>query len=148
MRFAGPFSRPVAVLLGGLLAVAALAQPAPRGQDLAGARALIDRIYATYARDDVPDPDGLYTAELRRSIRRQSDGDLGLGYDPLCACQDTGGFTYRIASLVENRGGATARVDFDNFGERHGVTLVLVLRGGRWLIGDVIDDGASLLNGG
>ncbi|HMN55158.1 MAG TPA: DUF3828 domain-containing protein [Sphingopyxis sp.] len=131
----------VLVLLSGC-SFAAAAQP---GSDLAGAQALIGRIYTAYVHDDVPDLDGLYTPELRRSIRRQSDGDLGLGYDPLCSCQDTGDFTYRIASLVERKGGAAAQVDFDNFGEHHSVTLLLVRRGGRWFVGDIIEDGASLL---
>lgn len=141
-----PSLRIAAALLGGLLATAALSQP-PQANGLSGARALIDRLYATYARDHTPEVDRIYTLELRRSIRRQSDGDLGLGYDPLCNCQDTGHFSYRIVSLVKRQGGATARVDFSNFGERHSVTLQLAYRGGRWLIGDIIEDGASLLRG-
>lgn len=130
-----------------MAAVANAAQPAAPQADLAGARALIDRIYTPYTRDEMGGDLGtVFTAELEQSIERQSDPDMGLGYDPFCSCQDFGQFTYRIVSLEPNAGGATAHVDRSNFGEASRVTLELAHRDGRWLIADIQDSDGSLLN--
>ena len=115
--------------------------------DLAGARALIDRIYAPYARDEMGDPGAVFTPELDRAIERQSDPDMGLGYDPFCACQDFGQFSY-TPTIEPAEGGATARVDISNFGERQTITLDLAYRDGRWLVGDIRDANGSLLDRG
>ena len=116
--------------------------------DLAGARALIDRIYRPYTRDEIPQSlDDLYTPELTAAIARASDPEVGLGYDPFCSCQDFGQFSYTIASLEPATGGAVARVSRSNFGESSSVTLTLAYRGGRWLVGDIADENGSLLNG-
>ena len=124
-----------------------VAQPAAPQVDLAGARALVDRIYTPYTRDEIGGELGaVYTPELERSIERQSDPDMGLGYDPFCSCQDFGQFTYRIVSLEPNPGGATAHVDRSNFGEASRVTLELAHRDGRWLVADIQDSDGSLLN--
>jgi hypothetical protein len=137
------------LVVGGMSATTALSAQdvqAP-ASDLDGARALIDRVFTPYTHDDVPDLDAVYTPQLKRSIARQSDGDLGLGYDPLCSCQDTGEFSYRIAALTPIAKGATARIERSNFGESSTVTLTLARRGGQWLIADIDDGSGSLLNG-
>jgi len=127
---------------------AGLAQPVVPQIDLAGARALIDRIYQPYTRDEISDSLGdIYTPELTAAIERQSDPDMGLGYDPFCSCQDFGQFSYTIVSLEPAEGGAAARVTRSNFGESSSVTFNLAYRGGRWLVGDIIDENGSLLNG-
>lgn len=123
------------------------APPAAPSVDLAGARALIDRIYTPYARDEMGDPGTVFTPELERAIERQSDPDVGLGYDPFCACQDFGQFSY-TPTIEPADGGATARVDISNFGERQTITLDLAYRDGRWLVADIRDANGSLLNGG
>jgi len=137
----------ISALASALVATAAIAAPAAGPEpDPAGARALIDRIYTPYTHDEVPDLDGVYTPELNRAIARQSDGDLGLGYDPFCSCQDTGQFSYRIVALDARGEGATARIERSNFGETSSVTLALARRAGRWLIADIVDENGSLLN--
>ena len=124
----------------------AAAAPAP---DLAGARALVDRIYRPYARGEIPRTGNLYTSELAIAIARQSDGDTGLGYDPFCRCQEFENFRYTIQSIEpRDNGGARAVVSFTNFGESHRVTLLLDYRGGRWLVGDIREGSDSLLAGG
>ncbi len=115
--------------------------------DLAGARALIDRIYTPYARDEIPEPGDIYTPELNQAVERQSDPDMGLGYDPFCACQDFGQFSY-TPTIEPAEGGATARVDISNFGERQTITLDLAHRDGRWLVADIRDANGSLLDRG
>jgi hypothetical protein len=137
----------LALLAGtGMADAAAVQPPAGTAPDLGGARALIDRVFTPYTHDDVPDVESLYTPELKRSIARQSDGDLGLGYDPLCSCQDTGDFSYRIVALTPTPRGATAEIERSNFGETSTVTLTLARRAGRWLIADIADENGSLLN--
>ncbi len=122
------------------------AAPAP---DLAGARALVDRIYQPYTRGETPRTGNLYTSELAIAIARQSDGDLGLGYDPFCRCQDFENFRYTIQSVEpRDNGGARAVVSFTNLGESHRLTLLLDHRDGRWLIADVREGSDSLLAGG
>lgn len=114
--------------------------------DLAGARALIDEIYGPYTRDEMGDLGAIFTPELDRAVERQSDPDMGLGYDPFCSCQDFGQFSYRIVSLEPNAAGATAQIDRSNFGEASRVTLELAYRDGRWLVADIQDSNGSLLN--
>ncbi len=122
------------------------AAPAAPQADLAGARALIDEIYGPYTRDEMGDLGAIFTPELDRAVERQSDPDMGLGYDPFCSCQDFGQFTYRIVSLEPSAGGATAQIDRSNFGEASRVTLELAYRDGRWLVADIQDSNGSLLN--
>jgi hypothetical protein len=121
------------------------AEPAP---DLEGARVLIGQLYMPYTRGQMPNAGNVYTPELRRAIARQSDDETGLGFDPFCRCQDFDNFRYTIQS-VERRdnGGATARVGFINFNERHVVTLLLDYRNGRWLVADIREGRESLLAG-
>jgi hypothetical protein len=123
-----------------------VAPPAAPQPDLAGARALIDRIYAPYVRDQLADLGDIYTPELDRAMEQQSDPDMGLGYDPFCSCQDFGQFSYRIVALEPSPSGATARIDRSNFGESSRVTLELAFREGRWLVADIQDSDGSLLN--
>lgn len=122
------------------------AAPAAPQVDLAGARTLIDQIYGPYTRDEMGDLGPIFTPELDQAIERQSDPDMGLGYDPFCSCQDFGQFTYRIVSLEPNTAGATAQIDRSNFGESSRVTLELAHRDGRWLVADIQDSDGSLLN--
>lgn len=119
--------------------------PAAPSIDLAGARALIDQIYGPYTRDEMNDLGAIFTPELDQAVDRQSDPDTGLGYDPFCACQDFGQFSY-TPTIEPAAGGATARVDISNFGERQTITLDLALRDGRWLVADIRDANGSLLN--
>lgn len=121
------------------------AAPAPQ-IDLAGAQALINEIYGPYTRDEMGDLGAIFTPELDRAVERQSDPDMGLGYDPFCSCQDFGQFSYRIVSLEPNAAGATAQIDRSNFGEASRVTLELAYRDGRWLVADIQDSNGSLLN--
>ena len=115
--------------------------------DLAGARALIERIYGAY-QGDGPDVEAVMTPELRAAIARQSGTDGGgLGHDPFCACQDFGNFTYSIQSLEPAEGGAVARVAISNFGEPGIVSLRLARRGSEWLVADVGEGEESLLRG-
>lgn len=117
-------------------------------QDLAGAWALVESIYAPYARGDTPRTGRLYTPELSLAITRQSDADNGLGYDPFCRCQDVQNFRYRIVSVTPVPGGVTVPVSFENMGERHVVELVLHRRGTEWKVHDIREGTNSLLAGG
>ena len=122
--------------------------PAPTA-DLAGARALIDRLYTSYTRGEAPAMEDVYTAELERSVARQSDADNGLGFDPFCQCQDFENFRYTIQSLEPTANGATARLDIRNMTERFTLTLELRRNAqGRWQVQDIIGRNGSLLRGG
>jgi hypothetical protein len=125
----------------------AAAKAAAPAADLAGARALVDRIYRSYARQDSPELGDVYTPELSRAIARQSDPDVGLGFDPFCRCQDYENLRYTIRSLEPRQGGARAVVAFTNLGESHNVTLLLDQRNGRWLVADIREGRDSLLAG-
>ena len=134
---------------GGKLQGAAPAPgPSNPSADLAGARALVDRIYSSYAGSGPDTETAPLTPELRAAIDRQSDPEGGLGYDIFCQCQDFGETSFVIDSLVAEGGGAVARITFTNFGERRTITLHLARRDGAWLVADVHNGESSLLQGG
>jgi hypothetical protein len=125
-----------------------LVSPASAPADLAGARALIDRIYATYARGGAHDTASLFTPELQAAIARTGDTDgAGLSYDPFCQCQDYEDLSHRIISLDPAPGGAVARDEVTNMGEKLTLTLRLARRGDAWQVSD-IDNGERGLLGG
>ena len=125
------------------------ATPAPGpsipSADLAGARALVDRIYSSYVGSGPETETAPLTPELQAAIDRQSEPEGGLGYDIFCQCQDFGETSYVIDSLVAEGGGAVARITFTNFGERRTITLHLARSGGAWLVADVHNGESSLL---
>jgi hypothetical protein len=122
--------------------------PAAAPADLAGARALIDRIYAAYARGAGHDTATLFTPELQAAVARIGDADGGgLSYDPFCQCQDYENLSHRIISLDPAPGGAVARVEVTNMGEKLTLTLRFARRGESWQVSD-IDNGERGLLGG
>jgi hypothetical protein len=124
------------------------ASPAYSPADLADARDLIDRIYAAYAHGDRHDTATLFTPELRGALARMGDTDGGgLSYDPFCQCQDYEDLSHRIISLDPAPGGAVARVEVTNMGEKLTLTLRFARRGEIWQVSD-IDNGERGLLGG
>jgi hypothetical protein len=122
--------------------------PAYSPADLADARELIDRIYAAYAHGDPHDTAALFTPELRGALARMGDADGGgLSYDPFCQCQDYENLSHRIISLDPTPGGAVARVEITNMGEKLRLTLRLARRGESWQVSE-IDNGERGLLGG
>lgn len=115
--------------------------------DIAGARALIDRLYGAYARGESPAMEDVLTYELERALARTADPATGAVQDPLCQCDGPQNFRYTIQSLEAAPGGATARLEIENGGQRRALTLHLRPDGARWQIRDIVDTNGSLLNG-
>lgn len=116
--------------------------------EIAGARALIDRLYGAYARGDAPAMEDVLTYDLERALARTADPATSAVQDPLCQCSErTQNFRYTIQSLELTRGGATAQLAIANRGTNFALTLKLRPDGARWQIEDVINDNGSLLNG-
>ena len=123
------------------VAAAPASSPAAPTVDLAGARRLVDTVYAPYVRDESSDFLRYFTPELNAAIDQAGDGAFGA--DPLCDCQDMEHFTYRVQSLEPETGGAVARVAITNMGEAKTITLHLVQRGADWRIADIGDGAGS-----
>lgn len=138
-----------AVADGDKPAAEAAAAPAA-ADDLAGARALVDEIYGSYASDQFSDSGSWFTPGLERLINDPAAGladpEIGLGYDPLCACQDFGDVGYEIASVdATGPDRAHAEVAFTNFGQTSRIALDLQRVDGRWLVDDVGEAGGPTL---
>ncbi len=111
--------------------------------DLAGARRLIDSIYAPYVRDEInSDPSRTFTPELAAAIR--SAGENAMNADPFCDCQDFGEFSYTIQSVGRTAEGANVRVSISSFGESRIIPIRLAHRRGTWMVADVGEGPASL----
>jgi hypothetical protein len=137
-------------------AAAAIASPA-RAQDLAQARAFVERLCAAYAREPGPDylndqAKAVFSPALLELMKREAahtpKGEVGaLDGDPICNCQD-----YKITGVqvaVAAAGPAKARADvaFRNFDQKQTVTLDLVVVAGQWSVDDIHEEGIPSLVG-
>ena len=127
------------------VAAAPAGPPAGAAADLAGARRMIDAVYAPYTRGESSDYLRFFTPELNAAIDRAGEGAIEA--DPLCECQDMNRFTYTIRSVEPEAGGALAHVAITNDGEAKTITLHLVPRGTEWRIADVGDGAHSFARG-
>jgi hypothetical protein len=157
--------RPGALRLGsaGLVLALGLAPALAWGQDLAGARAFVTGLYRAYDRDGQPDYLGpirrrVFSPGLLRLMReddaRTPKGEVGaLDGDPICDCQDSGGFgglSVAVTAAGPDRAKVVARFSLD--GEKRVVTLDLVIIAGHWRVADTHSPGEpglrALLHGG
>ncbi|GLS02505.1 hypothetical protein GCM10007859_25290 [Brevundimonas denitrificans] len=69
-----------------------------------------------------------------------------LNYDPICDCQDSGGFTLDSVTVTQSGPqAAEAAVVFTNMGETKRQTLKLVKEGPMWKVSDVLVPGRPAL---
>ncbi len=75
------------------------------------------------------------------------NGDAGLDYDPVCACQDTGAMGSPTFRITQNSGtSATAMVSIPYTDSNHAdLTMALVLTNGAWRIHDISSQDAPSL---
>lgn len=123
------------------------ANAAAPAADIGGARALIDRLYGSYARGEAPAMEDVLTYDLERALARTANPATGTVQDPLCQCDGPQNFRYTIQALEPTPGGATARLDIQNGGARFMLTLKLRPDGNRWQIEDIVSRNGSLLTG-
>ena len=135
-----------------LLGLALACPPAlAAAQSLADAQSFVRGLYQPYAwRGQGPDYLGAEAGEgfsprllelIQRDQRLTPDGDVpALDGDPLCDCQDSGGFhALRVEVSAAGAGRATAHVSFRLDTEPRALTLDLVSVHGHWRIDDVHD---------
>jgi hypothetical protein len=141
--------RAVAALVLGI----ALACPPPLAlaQSLPGAQSFVRELYRPYAwHGQGPDYLGAEAGKvfsprllelIKRDQRLTPDGDVpALDGDPLCDCQDPGGFhALHVEVSAAGAGRATAHVSFRLDTEPRALTLDLVSVHGQWRIDDVHD---------
>lgn len=130
------------------------AQSSDEMAHLDGARALVAEIYDAYVNDEMAQGEFM-SPDLLRVIQNPASGmwdeDMGLGFDPFCACQDFGEVSYEITRLEpagEDR--AQAEVSLTSLGERRAIRLDLVNVTGDpvvegWRVDDVAVDGEPSL---
>ncbi|MBC7986676.1 MAG: hypothetical protein H7X93_08410 [Sphingomonadaceae bacterium] len=120
--------------------------------DLSEARALIEEIYDSLVNEE-PMQSEVMSPDLTRTLERSGmmDPEMGLGFDPFCACQDFGNVSYEITRLEPaGEGRATAEVAMTNLGERRVFRLDLVEVSGDpvvegWRVDDVGAEGEQTL---
>lgn len=120
-----------------------------------GPEEFVRALYAVYATPGAgpgepsppqPGQDPIYDRMLNAMIgadAAQAAGEVGfLNYDPICDCQDSGGFTLDSVAVTQS-GPATAEaaVVFTNAGETKRQTLKLVKEGPMWKVSDVLVPG-------
>ena len=138
------------LLIGAPAAAEPAAPPPPRNitDVVVGARLFVERLYAVYVTDDVPDlfgkPDQTFEPELAAAIatlakRMEQGGEMpaSFGADPACNCQDYGDVSFRIdyVGLMGQR--ASARVSFSNFGAVDTRRIDLVITPQGWRVFDI-----------
>ena len=79
---------------------------------------------------------------LMRSNEKKEQG--GLGYDPVCDCQDDNGFKLKKIDIVTLKGTTFANVKFKISDTDFNIKLRLVKKNEKWLIADVITSRGSL----
>lgn len=105
---------------------------------------------ASMGEPPAPGQDPIYDRMLNAMIGADFAKAAGevptLNYDPICDCQDSGGFT--LDSVTVTRSGpaaAEAAVIFTNAGETKRQTLKLVKEGPMWKVSDVLVPGRASL---
>jgi hypothetical protein len=114
--------------------------------------AFVRAIYAVYVaggqQGEPPPPgrDPIYGRMLNAMIGADFAKAAGeaphLNYDPLCACQDSEGFTLNALAVAQSAPAeAEASVAFTNAGQSRRQTLKLVKEGRSWKVADVLVPG-------
>jgi hypothetical protein len=122
-----------------------------------GPEAFVRALYAVHSTPGAtmgeplePGRDPIYDRMLNAMIGedfRQANGEVPtLNYDPICACQDSEGFTLDSVTVTEaGPTAAEAAVVFTNAGETKRQTLKLVKEGPMWKVSDVLVPGQKPL---
>ena len=120
-----------------------------------GPEEFVRAVYGAFAADAMGEPprrgqDPIYDRMLNAMIgadAAKAGGEVGiLDYDPICDCQDSGGFTLDSVTVTETGpAAAEAVVVFTNVGETKRQTLKLVKEGPMWKISDVLVPGRPAL---
>lgn len=120
-----------------------------------GPEEFVRAVYGAFAADAMGEPprrgqDPIYERMLNAMIgadASKAGGEVGmLDYDPICDCQDSGGFTLDSVTVTETGpAAAEALVVFTNVGETKRQTLKLVKEGPMWKISDVLVPGRPAL---
>lgn len=123
-----------------------------------GPEEFVRALYAVYAApgpglSEPPPPPGrdpIYDRMLNAMIGedfRKANGEVPtLNYDPICGCQDAGGFTLDSVTVTQSGPqAAEAAVVFTNMGETKRQTLKLVKEGAMWKVNDVLVPGEKPL---
>lgn len=138
---------------GSEMAEVETAESRARADDVAAIRRVIATLYDPYTYDPesgAPQPEyvessTLQTAALNQAIARGGDPDVGLGYDPYCACQDFWDVTYSIDDVVLEGDEATVLVLFRNAGGEAQSFFLLMRRTPQgWRVDDITDANGSL----
>jgi hypothetical protein len=157
-----------------LVSVAACNQPAPSGASANGhaaaaapaaaansapdPKAFLTELYAHYRGPQTPDfvlfehAQSYFDPSLVSLINDDEqlaarNGDAGLDYDPICACQDTGAMGSPTFTITQNSGtNATAVVSIPYAdSNRTDLTMALVLTNGAWRIHEISSKDAPSL---
>ncbi len=117
-----------------------------------GAYEFIANLYSNYQNDTTGfssiDPvsiDTIFSPDFLNIMRRYELREKeGLGYDPVCDCQDDDGFRMKKIDMYKKKGITFARVHFKIFDTEFKVNLKLVRKGEKWLVDDIITSRGSL----
>jgi hypothetical protein len=128
-------------------------QSQARGNDEGDIRRVLASIYGPYTYDPEGggqppasvDVEALQTDALNRAIAEGGDPDVGLGYDPYCACQDFWDVSYTIDEVALEGDEATALVLFSNAGgDAQRLFLLMRRTPAGWRVDDITDSNGSL----
>jgi hypothetical protein len=91
--------------------------------------------------------DTIYSPEFLKTLRAyEKKESSGLGYDPVCDCQDEDGFKMKKINIFKRDNITYAEIKFDILLSEYTVTLKLIRKNGKWLIADITTTRGSLLS--
>lgn len=114
-------------------------------------RALVDRVWGYYGKPfgtpGAAEFDAVMTPGLVAALKAQEDPEVGLGFDPFCACQDYENSSHQIRSVSVRGDKATVGMDFRTFASDKAVrafTIEMARTPAGWRIDDIVTPDGGL----
>lgn len=117
-----------------------------------GAYEFVSNLYSHYQNDtsgfssiNPKSIDAIFSPEILNLMRlNEKQQQEGLGYDPVCDCQDDDGFKLGKIDIFTLKGATFAGVKFRISDTHFNIKLKLIEKNGKWFIDDVITSRGSL----
>ena len=139
------------ISIGWLLIIFSIAQCA---NEQNGAYQFVSNLYSHYQNDTTgfssinpKSIDTIFSPEFLNLLRlNEKQEQEGLGYDPICDCQDADGFKMGKIDIYSQKDITYAGIKFIISETEYTIKLKLVKKNEKWLIDDVITSRGSLYN--